>query len=134
MKKINLKRKGTNAERELVHMFWNNSWAAIRVAGSGSSQFPSPDVLASNAIRRLAIECKSTKDDTKYISNEGINQLKEFSVKFGAEAWIGVRFDVHKWFFLNLEDLDQKKESYAISLELARQKGLSFDELVGKFS
>ena len=53
------KKKGINAERELIHMFWAEKWAAIRVAGSGSSKYPSPDILAGNNLRKLAIECKA---------------------------------------------------------------------------
>ena len=55
------KRKGTNAERDLIKLFWSVGWAAVRVAGSGSMQFPSPDLLVGNKIRRLAIEVKTTK-------------------------------------------------------------------------
>jgi Holliday junction resolvase len=51
--------KGSNAERELLRMFWASSWACIRSAGSGSMHFPSPDLLAANKIRRLAIEVKA---------------------------------------------------------------------------
>ena len=29
------KGKGINAERDLIHKFWGNSWAAVRVAGLG---------------------------------------------------------------------------------------------------
>ncbi len=47
------KSKGSAAERELIHKFWANSWGAIRVAGSGSSQFPSPDILVGSKIERL---------------------------------------------------------------------------------
>ena len=50
------KSKGINAERSLIHKFWAHNWAAIRVAGSGSSKYPSPDVLAGNNLRKLAIE------------------------------------------------------------------------------
>ena len=52
---VNRKAKGTKGERELVKFFNNSGWACIRIAGSGSSRYPSPDILAGNAIRRLAI-------------------------------------------------------------------------------
>jgi Holliday junction resolvase len=65
---MKLKAKGSNAERELVHMFWDKGWAAIRVAGSGSSQYPSPDVLAGNNLRKLAVECKASGELNKYIT------------------------------------------------------------------
>ncbi|PIY60546.1 hypothetical protein COY95_01235, partial [Candidatus Woesearchaeota archaeon CG_4_10_14_0_8_um_filter_47_5] len=99
------KTKGTNAERELVHMFWEVGWAAIRVAGSGSSPHPSPDVLAGNAVRRVAIECKSIKDKQVYLGKDEVQQLQYFAGLFGAEPWVGVRFGKGKWFFLTPEDL-----------------------------
>ena len=53
---------GINAERELIHLFWSSGWSAVRIAGSGSSHYPSPDLIASNIARKLAIEAKVTKD------------------------------------------------------------------------
>ncbi len=101
---MNRKAKGTKGERELVKFFNENNWSCIRIAGSGSSRYPSPDVLAGNAIRRLAIECKVTKDNKKYISKQEIEQLQTFSHKFGAESWIGVKFQGEQWYFLMIED------------------------------
>ena len=128
--KMSAKSKGINAERELIHLFWNSGWAAIRVAGSGNSQFPSPDLVAGNIARKLAIECKALKGEKKYLSEEDISQIKEFSSKFGSETWFAVRFNKQKWFFLRTEDLEKTRTGYAVSLELAKQKGLIFEELI----
>ncbi|MBU0457271.1 MAG: Holliday junction resolvase Hjc [Nanoarchaeota archaeon] len=129
---MNRKAKGTNGERELIKFFnESGTWSAIRSAGSGSSRYPSPDVLAANAIRRLAIECKTTKDKKKYFQEDEIEQLQTFSQKFGAESWIGVRFPNQPWYFLMLEDLEKTGKGWAISLELAERKGLLIEELIG---
>ena len=126
------KSKGINAERELVHMFWKtNEWSAIRVAGSGSSPFPCPDVLAGNRVRKLAIECKTVNGKNKYLTDGDINQLNKFSAVFGAEPWIGVKFK-SDWFFLSMDDLKKTEKGYAISKDLAKNKGLLFEELVEK--
>src|SRR3989338_129829 len=109
---MNPKAKGTNAERELVHLFWSKGWACIRVAGSGSMKYPNPDVLAGNRLRRVAVECKVTGEDKKYLSKEDINQLKEFCNIFGAEPWIGVRLEGGEWHFLTLEDLEETEKGY----------------------
>lgn len=131
---MSLKSKGINAERELIHLFWKtDSWAACRIAGSGSSRYPSADVLASNAVRRLAIEAKITKDHYKHFGKEEIEDLRTFATRFGAEAWIAVKFKGNDWFFLTLEDLQETGENYSIPLELAKRRGLSFNELIGKF-
>ena len=73
---INRKSKGTNAERNLIKLFHDHGWSALRSAGSGSSKYPSPDVLAGNGFRRIALECKTTKDNKKYLKNDEIEQLK----------------------------------------------------------
>src|SRR3990167_9319996 len=129
---MNAKAKGTKGERELIKVFNESGWSAIRSAGSGSSRYPSPDILAANAIRRLAIECKVTKDQKKYFTNEEIEQLRIFGQKFGAEAWVGVKFGGQDWYFLMLEDLRQTGSMFTVDLELAKLRGLKKEELVGK--
>ncbi len=129
---INRKAKGTQGERELVRFFNENGWGCIRIAGSGSSRYPSPDILAGNAIRRVAIECKVTKDSKKYLLKDEIEQLRTFSQKFGAEAWIGVRFPGEPWYFLMLEDLYDTGANMMVSLESARRRGLKAEELIQK--
>ncbi len=124
------KQKGTNAERELVHMFWKTgSWAAHRIAGSGSSRYPSPDIIASNNIRRLAIEVKSTKRSTLYIPKDEVDALLSFSRMFGAEPWIAVRFVRTDWLFLSTDDLKATAGNYSTSQGNAKEKGLLFEEL-----
>lgn len=121
--------KGSKAERELVKLLWAANWAAVRVAGSGSSHFPSPDIVAGNRQRTLGIECKVTKEDKKYFYPEEIDQLKEFCAGFGAEPWIAVKFKGEEWTFVMLEDLKQTGASWLIDEWVARNKGLSFSEL-----
>ena len=121
------KRKGTNAERELIKLFWSVGWAAVRVAGSGSMQFPSPDLLVGNKIRRLAIEVKITKENKKYFSKEDIKQLLVFSSFFGTESWLAVKFPRANWVFVNPEDLEKTRENFVFKNKL--HKGLSFEEL-----
>lgn len=126
---MSTKSKGINAERELIHLFWSNGWTAIRTAGSGSMKYPSPDILASNIKRKLAIEAKITKDQSKYFTYDEIAQLKEFASKFGAEPWIAVRFKNQDWAFLAIEDLQQTSNNFVVSAELTKLKGLTFKEL-----
>lgn len=52
---MGLKQKGTIAERELIHLFWKNNIPAVRVAGSGSMRYPSPDILAGTPLKKFAI-------------------------------------------------------------------------------
>jgi holliday junction resolvase Hjr len=129
---INRKAKGTKGERELVKFFNESGWACNRIAGSGSSKYPSPDLIAGNAIRRVAIECKVTKDNKKYFTNDEIKQLQTFSQMFGAESWVGVKFGSEQWYFLMLEDLESSGNNWVVSLELAKRRGLQSNELIGK--
>ncbi|MBT4110452.1 Holliday junction resolvase [Candidatus Woesearchaeota archaeon] len=126
----NRKAKGSKGERELVKFFNENEFSCIRAAGSGSSQYPSPDILAGNAIRRLAIECKVTKDKKKYFSGSEIEQLRTFSNNFGAEAWAAIKFPDHDWYFLMLEDLENTGKCWLASLEKAKIRGLTKEELL----
>lgn len=127
---MSLKSKGISAERELIHLFWANGYAATRVAGSGSIRYPCPDIIAGNVRRKLAIECKVSKEKKKYIPIEEIHQLQEYSTKFGAESWIAVKFSRENWFFLTLEDLEYTSKSALISFENAKTKGLLFEEVI----
>ncbi len=124
------KSRGTNAERDLIHKFWGVGWAALRAAGSGSSQFPAPDVVAANNIRKLAIEVKLTTETKKYFTKKEINELTYFSEKFGAESWVAIKFFREPWYFLSLEDLEETGKSFVASLDVAKRRGLLFEEVI----
>ncbi|MEA3378638.1 MAG: Holliday junction resolvase Hjc [Nanoarchaeota archaeon] len=128
------KKKGTRAERELFHLLWNAKWSVVRSAGSGSSRQPSPDLITSDGKRVLAIECKALKSRVKYFNKEEIAQLAEFSIGFGAEPWIGIRFDQEGWYFMHINDIPLSRGStYCLSFDFVQKKGLKFEELIGKF-
>ena len=124
------KSKGYKAEIELLHMFWSKKWATMRSAGSGSMKYPGPDLIASNKVRTLAIECKSTKDKKKYLDEYDVKQLKEFCDIFGAEPWFAVRFTRKDWLFLSLEDIEKTEKGYVIDAKVAERRGLLIDELI----
>jgi Holliday junction resolvase len=123
------KRFGTAAERELIHMFWKEDIPAIRVAGSGSMRYPSPDIVAGTPLKKYAIECKAVKGEKLYIPKLEIEQLREYGLKFGAQTFIGVKFG-KDWYFLILDDLRETEASFSINTEEVRIKGLLFEDLV----
>ena len=125
------KSKGSKAERDLIRLFWNKDFAAMRAAGSGSMQHPSPDVVAGNGKNFFAFECKSSHDKSKYLTKDEITQLDLFANSFGARAFVAIKFDGEPWYFLRLTDLKKTHKSYAVTLDIAKKKGLSFEELVG---
>ena len=124
------KSKGINAERDLIHKFWGAGWASVRVAGSGSMRYPSADILATNKIRKLAIECKTAKEPWKYVEKEDIEQLKIFSNLFNAEPYLAMKFNKKEWLFLTLEDLEETDKAFMINVKKAEIKGISFEELI----
>lgn len=124
------KRKGSLAERELINMFWQAGWAAMRAAGSGSTQYPSPDIVAGNANKKIAIEAKFTSDKTKYFLQKEITELQYFCDKFGAEPWVAVKFDKEPWYFFPIHDLKETGKNFAITLKDAKIQGLLFEDIV----
>lgn len=130
---MNAKAKGTNAERELIHLFWSKGWAALRVAGSGSSSYPSPDILASNAARVLAIECKSSGELSRHLERAQVEDLLKFAKMFGAEPWVGARFNDMKWAFFSIDDLKKSEKGFSVSVKMVKEKGLTFEQLLGSF-
>ena len=131
------KAKGSKAERELLHAFWQHGYACMRAAGSGSIGHPCPDLIAGTPTRKLAIECKATGSTKQYLEQQQVAELRQFCQIFGAEPWIAVRFDHYSkkdqlgWYFLTLDDLKETEgNNYVISVELAKLKGLRFEELI----
>ncbi len=130
---MNTKAKGSNAERELIHLLWKANWASVRVAGSGSSHYPSPDILASNGTRALAIECKSSGELSRLLPQQQVEDLITFAKLFGAEPWIGARFNDMKWAFFSPDDLKKTGTGFSVSVRMVKGKGLSFEQLLGLF-
>mgnify|MGYP000510083886 CR=1 FL=1 len=128
---INTKSKGSKAERELIHLFWKNNWAALRSAGSGSTKYPSPDILASNNIRKIAIEAKSVKNNYIYINKKQIFELIEFSRMFGCEYYIGAKFEKKGWYFLSIDDFSPSPGQGAIAI-VARIDDIQTIEMLKK--
>ncbi len=124
--------KGSNAERELIHMFWKlDGWVACRVAGSGSMNYPSPDIIAGCQHRRLVIECKVTGTDYQYLSKQEVQELIEFGKRFYAEVWIAVKFSRDEWHFLKPEDLNETNQNFVVKRDEVAEKGLKFGQVTG---
>jgi holliday junction resolvase Hjr len=128
---MSMKSKGTFAERELIHKLWERGWYSVRVAGSGSTSYPSPDIIGGNGIRRIVVECKSSAEPVKYIIKAQIEELVTFAKKLGCEPWVGFRYD-SDWFFLSIDDLRDSGKSFMLSEEIVRMKGLSINQIAGE--
>lgn len=127
----NKKAKGTKSENELIHRFWENDWVCVRVAGSGSGRYPSPDVLASNGHKKLVMEVKTVNAAKKYFTRQEIRDLEFFASKFAAQAWVGVKFAENQWYFMPTSELEQtKSENYKIDLITMKRQGFEFEEMI----
>ncbi len=127
------KAKGSRTERELIHMLHDAGWGIIRSAGSGSTPLPSTDIIAGNGKRYLSIECKALKAAIKYFDDEEINQVKDFAQRFGAEAWLGLRFNNQPWYFVTPEQLSLSRGGNpSIALEKIKIIGKTFEQLIQK--
>lgn len=127
----NKKAKGTAAENELIHSFWDNGWVCVRVAGSGSGRYPAPDLLASRGDKRIVMEVKVINDVKKYFTGQEIRDLEFFAEKFGAQAWVGIKFAENQWHFIPTSELEMTKaENYAIELITMKRKGFIFEEMI----
>jgi len=122
------KEKGANAERELYQMFIDNSFRAVRVAGSGMMENTSCDLIAGKPNRKFCIECKASKKPNKYITKKQVEEFMIFSEIFGLEPVIAVKFNRQGWFFLSPQDLEDSGKNWVISLEKAREKGKRFSQ------
>ncbi|MEK6812527.1 MAG: Holliday junction resolvase Hjc [Nanoarchaeota archaeon] len=126
-----MKSKGTRAERELFHKFWENGWACLRTAGSGSTSFPAPDLIAGKDSRLLVIECKSGAGNYRYLDKKEVEELQLFAQSFGAEAWIGARFDRLGWFFVPAHELvGSGPNNFVVHLKKAMESGKRFEQLI----
>ncbi len=126
------KQRGSTAERELFHQFWDNGWTCLRTAGSGSVQYAAPDLTAGKEGRLFVIECKAGASIYKYIDTYEVDELIQFAQAFGAEAWIAVRYNHVGWYFLKPKQLRKTEGRYAITLEEAQKNGIRFETLIGK--
>lgn len=123
---------GSNAERHIIDLFWENGWAALRAAGSGSTKHPCPDILAGNSVRQIVIECKVSGNKKKYFEKREIEELEFFAKLVGAEPWVAIKFSRVGWFFLPTSELVTTNTSLAADVDISKNKGYTFFEMIGK--
>ena len=122
------KEKGSKAERELYQMFIENNYRAVRVAGSGTMENTSCDLIAGKKGKKYCIEAKSSKKPVKYITKEQIEDFIIFAEIFGLKPVVALRFNREGWFFISPKELEDCGKNWVITLEKARQKGKRFSQ------
>jgi len=126
------KAKGSRIERELIKLFTEHGWRAVRVAGSGIGEDSPCDLLAIKIKKRAyTIEVKSSKKTTVYITKQQINDFMLFSSIIGLKPVIALRFNNEGWLFLDPKHLKHTGKYFAASLKTAREKGKRFAQFFG---
>ena len=112
-----MKRKGIYFERDLLERLWKHGFAAVRVAGSGATSHPSPDIVAGNGLKFIALEVKMRRNLPLYLPENEVNQLVDFSRTFGAEPYLALKLPRKDWKFLPLSDLKRTSRGYMVDEE-----------------
>lgn len=120
-------RKGASAERELIKMLEKEGFAVLRSAGSKKV-----DIVAGNGKLYLCIEVKTTKNDKIYLSEDDVEKVKSFANTFGGKGIIAIKFINNGWYFFEVEKLKKSGKNYRITLQIAKHKAKTFDEILGK--
>lgn len=123
------KAKGSRVERELIKYFTENSWRAVRVAGSGVGEDSPCDLIVGKMNKpAYTIEVKSSKKSTIYITKSQIEDFITFSNIIGLKPVIALRFNREGWLFIHPEHLKNTGKYWAISLKTAKEKGSKFSQ------
>lgn len=126
------KSKGSNAERELVSLFTENGWRAVRVAGSGvNDESPCDIIVGKIGHKGYTLEAKSSKKSSIYITKSQIGEFITYSHILGLRPVIAARFNREGWFFINPEQLNDSGKNWVISLKKAKEEGKRFGQFFG---
>jgi len=124
-----MKKRGYDAERELVHMFRDIGYDAIRVPVSAPSKEPLPDVFAVKGDSILSIEVKA-QERYAYYKKDQVKKLFGFlemhKIYPRRYAVLAGKFRYKGWWF----DIAEKIDDYMIKID----KGMTWNELLTKIS
>ena len=124
-----MKKRGYDAERELVHMLRDVGYSAIRVPVSAPSREPLPDVFAIKDDAILSIEVKA-QERYAYYKRDQVQKLFEFleihKIYPRRYAVLAAKFKYKGWWF----DIATKLGDYMIKID----KGMTWNELLTKIS
>lgn len=123
--------KGANAERELMHLFFEHGFSVVRIAGSGTSPLPAPDIIAIKNGRIIAVECKARKAKNLAVSVGQIGELVGWANKAGAESLVGWKIPRKGWFFLKPGQMKDTGKFFTINRDDAMSRGKSLEEVIG---
>jgi Holliday junction resolvase len=135
LQRDSIRRRGFEAERELVRKLWRKGFAVVRAPASGAKakRIIYPDVVAIYQGRVLVFEVKTrSKLEAIYIEGDKVLKLKEFARRAGGEAFIAVKIKGEGWYFIPLEALNYTGKHYRLDAETIKEQGLRFEELISR--
>jgi len=121
--------KGSRYERELIEEFKRRGYSVIRAAGSGVGT-PSPDILLFRKGRSYGFECKAWDRTSLGLEKEKIRELRAWEENTGITTMIAWRVSREGWYFIYLNELEERKKTYTITLEKARRIGRDLEHLL----
>src|SRR3989338_4199688 len=123
------KSKGANVERQLVKLFTENGWRALRVAGSGVNDDSPCDLIAGKVGKKgYTIEAKSSKQKNIYITKSQIEDFMRFSLMLGLQPALAIRFNNNGWIFLYPAQMGDTGNNWVVSLKNAKTNGRRFSQ------
>jgi Holliday junction resolvase len=124
-----MKKRGYDAERELVHMLRDVGYNAIRVPVSAPSKEPLPDVFAIKDDAILSVEVKA-QERYAYYKKDQVKKLFDFldihKIYPRRYAVLAGKFKYKGWWF----DIATKLDDYLIKID----QGMTWNELLAKIS
>jgi Holliday junction resolvase len=124
-----MKKRGYDAERELVHMLRDVGYDAIRIPVSAPSREPLPDVFAVKDDAILAVEVKA-QVRYAYYKRDQVQKLFEFlnihRLYPRRYPVLAAKFKYKGWWF----DVAEKLDDYTLKID----QGLTWNELLAKLS
>jgi Holliday junction resolvase len=123
------KSKGSNAERELVSLFTENGWRAVRVAGSGVNDESPCDIIVGKVGQQgHVIEAKSSRSEHIYIKKSQIEDFMLFASVIGLKPVIAARFTYEGWLFIDPSQLIDSGKSFVIHRKNVKIEGKKFSQ------
>jgi len=126
--KSSRKRLGSDAERELCHIFIGNNFRVIRSAGSGTLTNAECDLVVANKKKAYCIESKSTRKGGIYIPKDRMGKFLKFAEDTNFTPLIALRFIRENWIFVKPEQFNSEGNTYGVTLKKAKEEGLNFEE------
>ncbi|MCK5140555.1 MAG: Holliday junction resolvase [Candidatus Heimdallarchaeota archaeon] len=131
------KKLAADYERKIVNKFWKHGFAVMRApSSSGTSLMPRPDVFAGSADKglMLALEIKTSRQNTFYVQKHQIEGLMEFAKRIGGQPYLAVKFVGKRmdFKFLSVPNslVKSKGDSFRVSLSDVVETGEDFLTLI----